>query len=174
MEHEKTPVNTPDDSAKVLYLTRENAEFYIENNFVCLRLSCEEHGRIFLHRDFPFELPWEYISVLDGDKREIGIIRSLDDFDEETKEILREELLRRYYSPKIVEIHSVKERFGFSYWKVRTEDGPISFTLRDTYRSIIRVGDDRAILLDVDGNRFEIPSIEALDRKSYKRIELYL
>ena len=68
----------------------------------------------------------------------------------------------------------MKERYGFSYWKVKTEEGEVRFTLHDTFRSIIRAGEKRVILLDVDGNRFEIPDVDALDRKSYKKIELYL
>jgi len=46
--------------------------------------------------------------------------------------------------------------------------------MQDTFRNIVRTGEDGAILLDVDGNRFVIKSIAALDRKSYRRIELYL
>ena len=53
-----------------------------------------------------------------------------------------------------------------------------SFTLQDTFRSIIKSprddGTERIFILDVDGNRYEIPNVEALDRKSYKKIELYL
>ena len=40
--------------------------------------------------------------------------------------------------------------------------------------AIIRVGEDKAVLMDVDGNRFVIESISLLDRKSYRNIELYL
>ena len=69
----------------------------------------------------------------------------------------------------------MNERYGFSYWNiVTTEDRKVNFTMQDTFRNIIRVGSDKAILLDVDGNRFVIESISKLDRKSYKKIELYL
>ena len=57
---------------------------------------------------------------------------------------------------------------------METEEGSVSFTLHDTFRSIIRAGEHRLIFLDVNGNRFELPDTEALDRKSYKKIELYL
>jgi len=46
--------------------------------------------------------------------------------------------------------------------------------MQDTFRNIIRTGENGAILLDVDGNRFVIKSISDLDKKSYRRIELYL
>ncbi|MCI8388003.1 MAG: DUF1854 domain-containing protein [Clostridiales bacterium] len=134
--------------------------------------------RIFLSRAFPFDMPYEYISVLDKDKKEVGFIRSLDDFDEPEKQLLMQELKTKYYTPVIKRILSVKERYGFSYWKTECEFGEKSFTLQDTFRSIIKSqrpdGGERIFILDVDGNRYEIPSIEDLDRQSYKKIELYL
>lgn len=134
--------------------------------------------RIYLSRAFPFDMPYEYISVLDKDKKEIGFIRSLDDFDEPARTQLIHELETKYYTPVIKKILSVKERYGFSYWKTECEFGEKSFTLQDTFRSIIKSprddGTERIFILDVDGNRYEIPDVEALDRKSYKKIELYL
>ena len=46
--------------------------------------------------------------------------------------------------------------------------------MRDTYRNIARVGGGRLVITDVDGNRYHIEDVAKLDRKSYKRIELYL
>ena len=134
----------------------------------------EEQQRAFLCRAFPFEMLWEFISVLDEDQNEIGIIRSVDLFEGEARDLLVQELERRYYSPVIRRILSMKERYGFSYWKVETDEGEMQFTLHDTFRSIVRAGEFRAILMDVDGNRFDIPDVRELDRKSYKKIELYL
>ena len=134
--------------------------------------------RIYLSRAFPFDMPHDYISVLDKDKKEIGFIRSLDDFDEPQKSMLLRELDAKYYTPTIKKILSVKERYGFSYWKTECEFGEKSFTLQDTYRSIIKAtnpdGSERLFILDVDGNRYEIPDVEKLDRQSFKKIELYL
>jgi len=156
-----------------VWLTPENARFLRQNNFLYIDYDGKVQ-RVFLCRQFPFELEWEFVSVMDGEQQEIGIVKSIDLFDGEQKELLVEELRRRYYAPVIDKIHNVKERYGFSYWKVHTPDGDVSFTLHDTYRSIIRAGETRIILLDVNGNRFEIPDTSALDRKSYKKIELYL
>lgn len=134
--------------------------------------------RIFLSRAFPFDMPYDYISVLDKDKKEIGFIRSLNDFDEPQKSMLIHELEAKYYTPTIKKIYSVKERYGFSYWKTECEFGEKTFTLQDTYRSIIKSsnpdGSERLFILDVDGNRYEIPNVEQLDRQSFKKIELYL
>ena len=155
------------------WLTPKNASFFVKNGFLYVKLG-EKEERAFLYRQFPFEVEWEFISVMDGDKQEIGILRELEQFDADTKALLIKELTRRYYTPVIEKIYSMKERYGFSYWKVQTKDGEVSFTLQDTFRSMIHTGENRLLLLDVCGNRFEIPDVTALDRKSYKKIELYL
>ena len=166
-------------AAQIERLQPTNARFWIKNGFLSMTYTGEEgetnHDRVFLHRDFPFELLWKYISVLGEDGKEKGLIYDIADFDDETALLLRTELERKYYSPTVVSIESLKERYGFSYWKVTLSDGrALNFTMQDTFRNIVRTGEDGAILLDVDGNRFVIERISALDRKSYRRIELYL
>ena len=164
---------------EILHLTPSNAVFKRQNSLLSLRMTEEdgterEEKRVLLKRAFPFDMPFEYIAVLDGNEREIGMIASLSVFDSETELLLREELERIYYTPKIRRIASMKERYGFSYWQVDTDDGEVSFTVQDTFRNLLRIGEDRVAIFDVDGNRFEIESLAMLDRKSYKKIELYL
>lgn len=197
MEHKEESISMSTVS-KIVYLNDENATFHAENGFLSLtaRLpkkedlfekesseeQCDENGlvtknweRVFLHSAFPFDAPHEYISVLDKDNKEIGMIRALSALKRETQEVLKAELSRKYYAPIITKILSVKERYGFSYWQVLLSDNrSFSFTVQDTYRSILRVTYQHLFIIDVDGNRFEIPNVEALDRASYKKIELYL
>ena len=156
-----------------VWLDQSNASFFFKNGLLYLKQE-EKEMRVTLCRAFPFELQWEYISVLDEDEQELGLIRNVEIFEGESRENLITELRRRYYAPVIERILRIKERYGFSFWRVKTADGEVSFTLRDTYRSIQRASDDRVVILDVDGNRFEIPNVKALDQKSYKKIELYL
>ncbi len=160
-----------------------NAEFYKNNDFIALKAKLENDKgereekvweRVFLHRMFPFDDPLSYISVLDKDQNEIGMISDLRNMPRETLELLEGELNRKYYAPQITAVTSVKERYGFSYWKVVTDIGPIQFTLQDTYRSILRVSQIRMFVVDMNGNRYEIPDVEKLDRRSYRLIELYL
>ena len=166
-------------SSRIVRLDSANARFEMKNKFLSLiaTVDGEEQtfDRVFLHRDFPHELLWEYISVTGNDNKEIGLIYNVDDFDDETASLLKTEIERKYYSPVISEIHSVKERYGFSYWKTLADDGrKLNFTMQDTFRNIIHTGEDSALLVDVDGNRYTIKSISDLDRKSYRKIELYL
>ncbi len=184
MTETQTPVSAFDAVIKIRYLDDSNATFSEQDGFLSLKATLpndegvvEEQSfeRVFLHSAFPFDMPHAYISVLDRDQKEIGMIRALSELSEATQKILTGELGRKYYAPRIKRILSVKERYGFSYWRVDLENAAdFSFTVQDTYRSMLKVDNDHVFIVDVDGNRFEIPSVEALDRASYKKIELYL
>ena len=166
-------------SARIIRLDENNSSFEMKNGFLTVRVkdNGEEKtfDRVFLHRAFPHELLWEYISVSDEDGKEVGLIYKIDDLADNDRALIVTEIERKYYSPVIKSISALKERYGFSYWKVVGEDGKsFNFTMQDTFRNIIHTGEDSAILVDVDGNRYTISSITGLDRKSYRKIELYL
>ena len=181
------------DLVEMTYFDRENTKFYLTPaGFPALEaymkkvvtndlkeeseeVLWQDLGRVYFHRAFPFDMPHSYISVLDKDQKEIGMIRELSALAEDTQKIILSELGRKYYAPRIKKILSVKERYGFSYWRVDLENASdFSFTVQDTYRSMLKIDHEHVFIVDVDGNRFEIPSVEALDRASYKKIELYL
>lgn len=160
-------------------LTAENARFVLKGDLVCLFKKNEdgsesEFDRIVLVRNFPFEFTDKYITVLDRSAKEIGIIVELSDIAEGEREYLSRELERRYYMPKITRIDRMKEKMGFSSWTVLTDRGLVTFSIKDTYKNIIRLAGGRCILSDVDGNRYEIEDYRKLDKKSLKRIELVI
>ena len=175
--------NTLQTIVAITYITKDNAKFEKENEFIRLTLTApnedgvvetREHQRIFLHRVFPFDHPYSYISVLDKDQKEIGLISDIETFDNNVRAMLHAELDRKYYTPVINKIISLKDKYGYSYWKVETDEGELTFTLRDTFHSLMKVHGTRIFVNDIDGNRYEIPDVEKLDRKSYKKIELFL
>lgn len=163
-------------NAELRYLTPENSSFKMTvNGFITAKLEgMDSYERVYLSRVFPHDLTQEFISVTDKEGNEYGIIKSISDFDSQTAQILCRELERKYFSAKIIRILSVEEKFGNSEWIVETTQGRRIMTLKDTFKSIIRIGEDRAIVIDEDANRYEIESLSALDRHSFRRIELYL
>ena len=163
------------DIAGTVYFTGENAAFYNKDGYITVKSTGNDgEKRVLLHRLFPYDVKDGYISVLDTEQNEMGIILSLDEFEGESRLALESELNRKYYIQKITGVVNIKDRHGFTYWTVDTVDGKAEFTLHDTYRSIYRISEDSLIITDVDGNRYGIDSIKGLDGKSYKRIELYL
>lgn len=164
------------DNVGINYLTGKNTDFFKSGDFIGMETNLREgrFSRVHLHRMFPFSEPFTNISVQDDEGEEIGMIASIADFSPETAKMLRDELEKVYFLPKITAISSVKEKFGFSVWKVESDVGKLEFTLRDTYRSMVFAGGGRIFLIDSDGNRYEIPDVEKLDKNSYKHIELYI
>jgi len=167
------------DIVETFYLNSDNAKFYLsKNGFLMLNIISENDnlfsGRVFLQRLFPFQLLNEYISVLDKEENEVGIIRNIEDINNDDAELVKNELNKKYFIPKIKKILLIKENFGFSYWKCETDVGDMSFSLQDTFKSIIKITNDRVYILDVNGMRYEIESLEALDKNSFRKIELYL
>lgn len=167
----------------IVYATPENAHFDRKNGFLTLNIKLKnEEGvledktfdRVYLHRAFPFDMPWQFISVCDGDAKELAIIEAVDSLPEDQQQMIRDELERKYYYPIIKKILSVSERFGFSSWKVETDDGERTFTVQDIYRSIHKITLNHVFVTDMDGNRYDIPDLEQLDARSYRKIELFL
>ncbi len=176
----------------ITYLTEENAKFYDLNGFLALKAfippkseydldeetekepTWQDLGRVFLHRAFPFNNPDKFISVVDISGYEYGMIMDLNDFGEESKNLLKNALDRKYFMPNIKKIISIKEQFGFSFWKVETDRGLAEFSVKDTYKSIIKLSDKMVVIIDSNDSRFMIKDVLTLDSSSYKKIELYL
>ena len=123
---------------------------------------------------FPFEEKEAYICVQNEEKEELGMVLALSDLPEEKAALLRRELKRKYFAPKILKIKKLSERFGMTFWDCETDKGPLSFTVKDTHRSFIRADEDRIFVVDHDGCRYEIESVSGMDKKSHSKIELYL
>ena len=171
------------DVISIVYITPDNSVIGEKNSFLTLTLTVpdengeaqkKDYDRVFLHRAFPFDHPESFISVQDADKNEIGMIADLAVFPEDTAALLRGELSRKYYAPVLRSIISLRDRYGYAYCTAMTDNGEISFTLRDASRSIVKVDEHRVVITDIDGNRYDIPDVLGLDRKSYKKIELYI
>lgn len=165
-----------DKLTDTLLLNGENSNFFLSpTGLLMVRIREKDfEGRAFLSLAFPFKTETEYICVQNEAKEEVGMIRALSDFDEDTKNLIQEELKKKYFAPKILKIVKLEEKFGSSFWDCETDYGLRKFTVKDPHRSILRLGEDRAYVVDVDGCRYEIESLERMDKKSHSKIELYL
>jgi hypothetical protein len=164
------------DFEQLKYLDPENSTFIrTEGGFLSLHVEPDRnYPRVNLFRSFPFTAERTYISVREPEGEEVGIIRNLDDFPREVVALLDEEIDRRYFLPLIEKINSIKEEFGYSYWDVETNSGSRRFTIKRDQNSLIPVRGNRLLVIDVDGNRFEISDYKKLDAKSYRTIETLL
>lgn len=167
------------DAIDIGYLDLDQAKFFkTAGGFTGLVYKDKEYKRISLRRALPLHDPSSFISVADPENKEIGIIRSLSELKGEQLEIVLDELDRRYYCPDIYEIKSIKDKLGYVYIEmvIGSKEGKTEKTcaIKDVNRNIRLLGNDKLIIFDVDGNRYIIPSLEKLDKKSMKRLEPYL
>ncbi|MFW5985593.1 MAG: DUF1854 domain-containing protein [Halanaerobiaceae bacterium] len=156
------------------YINPQKADFQkTEGNILSLEYEEEKYERVHLYRSFPFTLENEYISVRDKEGEEIGIIKSIFDFDNKTVDLLEEELNWIYFCPDIEMIYSINEEFGYSYWDVETDQGRKNFTVKGSGQVLTPITEVRYIITDVNGNRFQISDVTELDSKSLNFIERY-
>ncbi|MBE3577646.1 MAG: DUF1854 domain-containing protein [Limnochordales bacterium] len=147
------------------------SEFYRDTAAgLSLRVGHEEWKGVRVALAFPLTMRDRYIVVKDRDGKEIGIVKDLAELGEESQRVVREELAKAYFIPKITRINSIEEQFGITTWKVETDRGPRVFEVRER-RDVRFIGPDHLIIKDVDGNRYEIVNLRQLDPASLSRLE---
>ncbi|MCL2740868.1 MAG: DUF1854 domain-containing protein [Oscillospiraceae bacterium] len=163
------------DITTIRYLDPVSTAFKeTEGGFVSMEAGPDEsYPRVNFQRSFPFSRSGEFISVRTVEGKEIGIIKKLSLFASEAVAMVGRQLDRRYFSPTVTKINSIKEEFGYNYFDVESSAGQCRFTVRGGH-NVVSITETRVLLLDVDGNRFEIPDINKLDDRSLKRLEMFL
>lgn len=170
--------NTMNEITTVRYIS--DAELVLhktQGGFLSLTLGDKIYKRIMLQRAFPLSKPTKYISVREirEDREpgeEIGVIEDIDALSPEKKAIVEEELAVRYFTPQILQITKLKDERGFVYMEIVTTSGPRKITANNNSSSFIRLSAVRVLIVDVDGNRFDIPDITKLDKKSIRNLEV--
>lgn len=139
-----------------------------------LKIGRKLYPRVHAYRAFPLSNAELYICIRDAEDVEIGILETLEDLPENMAILVSEELQSRYFTPVVKEVISLKEEFGYVYWEVDTEAGRSRFTARIGHNAAIQLEDRRLIIVDVDGNRFELEDYTALEPKHQRIVELLL
>jgi hypothetical protein len=142
-----------------------------------LRLTVEDdrsYLRVGVLRAFPLSDPSHYLSVRDGQGKEIGLIVQPDALRDEDRALVERELERRYLVPAVVRIVAARERFGTVEWTVETDRGEVHFTTRNLRENVQRPAPGRIILNDVDGNRYDIRDVDRLSRTSQELLFRHL
>jgi hypothetical protein len=122
--------------------------------------------RVGVARAFPFTDPHRHIGLCDGARKQIGLVVDPGELDQESRQIIAEELHRHYLLPAITRIISLKREFGMSLWEVDTNRGHTAFTMTGGQDNIAELGSTRLLLTDIEGNRYEIPDLRRLDAAS--------
>jgi len=155
------------------------------------RFVVGDHGRIemesvdgpaargvFVLRTFPASHPESYLSVRgweeDGEEVELGMIRTLADWDEAGRTIVLEALRRSALVRRIDRVHAVRLAHGYLDFDVETDVGRRGFTTRWTQSQAVDFGDEGKLLLDTEENRWVIPRVDALPKADRERFLQYV
>ena len=137
-------------------------------------LEVELEGRTYKQitavRAFPVSSDDRFIILKDAEDKELGIIQNAGELDGKSRKVLRAELARAYFTPRIVMVNEITEQFHIPKWDVETDRGPRVFELR-TSRDVRVLDGGRILFRDADGNRYEIPDYRNLDPISRAMVE---
>ncbi len=125
--------------------------------------------RVRLHRLRPLIEPDGAFSVVGDDRRELALVRRLEDLDPASREVARTALDEDGFMPRILRVRDSAIRSGVRTWEVDTDRGPARFAMKDPNANILRLPPDRLLLRDTDGTRYEIASLGALDPSSRRK-----
>lgn len=153
----------------------ENAVFYeTEGGFPGLILDGKDIGRVGAYRMFPLSRTNTYISLMDKDKKEVGMLLTLEGLPEASRLLLEKELARRYFIPEVIKITDIKEEFNYTFFTVETDAGKREFTVFDMNASLVNLGKGSVMISDIDGNKYLIHDIYHKGKKAQRFLEIWL
>lgn len=149
------------------YITKEDKITASENNLVNLSLSSgESFENLEPRRLFPVNRPDEYITLLDSEGVERGVIRNISELNAESRVVICASLDDYYLVPQITKIVSIAEKYGNLHWIVETDRGRKEFDIRNRNSDIRIYSDGRVRVRDSDDNRYVIDDWQVLDKHS--------
>ncbi len=122
----------------------------------------------------PLSRPGQYLAFLDGKGKEIVTLADPSVLPPESLAAAQEELRRRYLTATVRVIAHAKQEFGATYWSVQTDRGDRDFVTQNLQENAVWLSPTHLLLLDVDGNRFEITDVSALDDASRRYVAAIL
>jgi Domain of unknown function (DUF1854) len=123
-------------------------------------------------RCFPWSVPDCYVSVRNKDGKEVALLDTLDELDEDSRQVASDELRERIFNPKIQRIIDFNHEFGITTITADTDRGQVSFQVR-TRDDVRSLSPTRALFRDVDGNTYELPDLTALDAASQRHLQSF-
>jgi hypothetical protein len=143
---------------------------------LCLRLrDGREYVNVKVVPAFPITRPNRFVYFQDEQGKELGLLVEPRRLDRESRDLLLAQADLAYFMPRIQRIIRVEEQTGgVATWEVETDRGWSRFEMLARGEAVWWVGRDRVLIRDVDGNRYLIEDLGALDQRSRRWAELYL
>jgi hypothetical protein len=162
MTIEETTPPTVDDSklnAKELRVYRS------ERGILCMSVGVDAvHEDIRVRRAFPLLHSDRYIGFIQADGEELGMLEDPQDLDSQSLALLNQELEKTYFLPIILEFRNMGEEHNVIFADVETSSGSRTIYVRGYRNKIRSLPGNRAIIEDVDGNRYEVRNLDSFSK----------
>ena len=126
------------------------------------------------HRLFPLSGLEKYITLLDWEGIERAIIRDIRTLPESERKIIEDCLKEYYLIPKVTKINDCREKFGVVSIDVETDRGHAVIEIRNIIHGLKLLYGKRVLFRDSNDNRYEIPDLGQLDKRSRQLIDSFL
>ena len=161
------------------------ARIYVENDMARFTRKDITHvdmelfgGKIYENleprRLFPMSGKEKYITLLDEEGVEQAVIRDLKTLPKEARQMIENCLQEYYLIPKVETILSIEEKFGVVAMNVETDRGAARIELRSNLHGLKLLYGGRVLMRDNNDNRYEIPDLQKIDKRSRMLIDAYL
>ncbi len=125
-------------------------------------------------RLFPVSDRSRYIALLDENGAEQAVIRDLSVLPKTEQQIIEACLQEYYLVPKITRVMDYRERFDGITFFADTDHGPANIEIRTLTQGLKVIGEFRALIRDINDNRYEIPDVTRLDKHSRQIMARYI
>ena len=113
----------------------------------------------------------KYITLLDDEGRQVAIVRDINNLLHESRVVLENSLREYYLIPKIERFVKLNDKHRHYWmWTAETDRGTYTIEIRDYNNTVKPLYDGRVLIKDANDNRYEIPNINLLDKRSQRMI----
>ncbi len=159
-----------------IYIDRDSARF-TRKGITLVDMELPD-GRKFENleprRLFPMTDQDRYITLLDDTGVEQAVIRDVNTLPEDQKALINDCLEEYYLIPKITKITDYIERFDSLTLFTETDRGLAKIEIRILIHGLKMLTDTRVLIRDINDNRYEIPDVRRLDRRSLQILGRYM
>lgn len=161
------PVDPDNCGTEIPWLEPATSMFHLGiHEVLTLQTAGRRYDAVYTVRAFPASHSEEFLSIRYTDQsgcdREIGLIRDLNNWPEETRHFVRRSLNRRYLLRVVSSLIATRLENGLVSCSAKTDDGEVHFTVHNNPHRVTRFGCNGWLLTDVDDNHFLIPNLESL------------
>jgi hypothetical protein len=113
---------------------------------------------------FPLEAEEEFVGFSLADGTELGMLERVEDLDPDSRAALRAELEKIYFRPRVTGVGRLVEEQGVLFGHIDTTSGPRQIEIRGYRENVRLLAGTRAMIEDVDGNRYLVDDWRALPK----------